>query len=149
MEVEIPGKNLRVFGRALACLGKLGGGGAVFFEARAGSRAITTTTATISSGGGDEGGKLILRALNPSRSAFAGITFHRAFFDSFRVASEPPQSPSSPSSVSSSSSSSVGACKFQVHVKALSGLFKPSGLAHADRCTISADPGAARMTCVM
>ena len=92
MQFEIPEKNLRLFAVSIQCLAKLGD--EVGIEGRE--------------------DKLVLRVLNMSHSAFAGLTFSRAFFGLYALRIEAGAVPSL----------SGLTCKCQVQLKACCPVFK-------------------------
>lgn len=92
MQFEIPEKNLRLFAVSIQCLAKLGD--EVGIEGRE--------------------DKLVLRVLNMSHSAFAGLTFSRAFFGLYALRIEAGAVPSLSGLM----------CKCQVQLKACCPVFK-------------------------
>lgn len=92
MQFEIPEKNLRLFAVSIQCLAKLGD--EVGIEGRE--------------------DKLVLRVLNMSHSAFAGLTFSRAFFGLYALRIDAGAVPSL----------SGLTCKCQVQLKACCPVFK-------------------------
>ena len=113
MQFEIPEKNLRLFAISLQCLAKLGD--QVGFEGRE--------------------DKLVLRVLNMSHSAFAGLTFARQFFGAFELKIEAGALPSL----------SGLTCKCQVMLKACCSVFKLSTIQQVEKCVGVIDPLAKKL----
>jgi len=120
IELEVPAKSLRLFAKTLSCMSKIGN--EVFLEGR------------------EE--RLVLRALSASRSAFAGITLHRAFFDHYSLSTT---AVAAVGGTASSSGSSSSACRCQVKLKALCAVFRSAALAQVERCVVVADTLQARL----